>query len=174
MTDPIPMTRMFDLGVLSDAGYATTITASPSELERLAEWEDVEEVSLFQGEVTLKRLSQTRFRFEAKLTVEITQRCVVTLEPVRSYISREFTRQLHYTPARYPEKGGAITLGAAEDEAPEEIHSPQFDLAGPLLEEFSLAIDPYPRAPGVAFSPPEEQADVAENPFAVLKGLKRG
>jgi uncharacterized metal-binding protein YceD (DUF177 family) len=174
MTDRMPMTRMFDLGDLSDAGYATTVTASPSELDRLAEWEDVEEVSLFQGEVTLKRQSQTRFLYAARLTVELTQSCVVTLDPVRSHISREFTRQLHYTPARHPGKGGAITLGAAEDEAPEEIDSLKFDLAGPLLEEFSLAIDPYPRAPGVTFNPPEEQLDASENPFAVLKGLKRG
>ena len=42
------------------------------------------------------------------------------------------------------------------------------------MEEFLLAIDPYPRAPGVAFQPPEGMADKPESPFAVLKGLKSG
>jgi uncharacterized metal-binding protein YceD (DUF177 family) len=174
MTDPIPMTRVFDLSDLSDAGYATTITASPAELQRLAEWEDVEAVSLFQAEVTLKRLSQTRFAYQATLTAELTQSCVVTLGPVRSHISREFTRQLHFIGMRHPEKGGAIALVATQDEEPEEIESLKFDLAAPLLEELSLAIDPYPRAPGVVFAPPEEPLQPSENPFAVLKGLKRG
>jgi len=173
MTDRIPITRTFDLGDLSDAGHATTITASAAELQRLAEWEDVAAISLFQGEVTLKRLSPTRFTYAARLTAEVTQNCVVTLEPVRSHIERTFTRQLHYATARHPEKGGALTLGAADDEVPEEIESLKFDLAGPLLEELSLAVDPYPRAPGVAFTPPEEPKDAGDNPFAVLKGLKR-
>ncbi len=55
---------------------------------------------------------------------------------------------------------------------PEEIDSTRFDLAAPLLEEFSLAIDPYPRAPGVAFDAPATTEDPPENPFAVLGKLK--
>jgi uncharacterized metal-binding protein YceD (DUF177 family) len=174
MTDHVPITRLFDLSDLSDAGYATKITASQAELARLAEWEGVSAVSLFEAIVMLKRLSQTRFLYEGKLTADLTQSCVVTLEPVQSCLSREFSRELHYSPLRYPEKGGALSLASAEDDAPEEIESLKFDLAGPLLEELSLAIDPYPRAAGVAFEPPEESSDAAESPFAVLKRLKRG
>lgn len=174
MSDRIPITRIFDLSDLSDAGYATTVIATPSERERLAAWEDIAGVNLFQGEVTLKRRSPTRFIYQAKLTAELTQACVVTLEPVQSRIERQFTRELHFAPHKYAQKGGAITLGAAEDDAPEEIESLKFDLAGPLLEELSLAIDPYPRAPGVTFEAPQEQLDASENPFAVLKALKRG
>jgi hypothetical protein len=42
------------------------------------------------------------------------------------------------------------------------------------MEEFLLAIDPYPRAPGVAFQPPEGVNEPPESPFAALKGLKSG
>ena len=65
-----------------------------------------------------------------------------------------------------------VVLAPADDEGPEEIDSLHYDLAEPLIEEFLLAIDPYPRAPGVAFTPPEGQRDAAESPFAVLKSLK--
>jgi hypothetical protein len=36
-----------------------------------------------------------------------------------------------------------------------------------------LAIDPYPRAPGVAFELPETESIKPESPFAVLSRLKR-
>jgi hypothetical protein len=41
-----------------------------------------------------------------------------------------------------------------------------------VLEELVLAIDPYPRKPGVAFQPPADEGGQAEHPFAVLKKLK--
>jgi len=61
-----------------------------------------------------------------------------------------------------------------EDDVPEEISSLHYDLAAPLVEELVLAIDPYPRAPGVEFAPPEDGEQAPESPFAVLKGLKSG
>jgi hypothetical protein len=56
---------------------------------------------------------------------------------------------------------------------PEEIDSLHYDLTAPLIEEFILALDPYPRAPGVEFQAPEGEG-APESPFAVLKGLKSG
>ena len=55
---------------------------------------------------------------------------------------------------------------------PETIVSLDYDLAAPLLEEFALAIDPYPRKAGAAFAVPAEPDDAPESPFAVLKTLK--
>ena len=131
-------------------------------------------VTHFEGRVVLKRLSPTRFAYDAELTADVVQSCVVTLEPVETHISRSFSRALHYTPRRRDEKSGIVSVISVEDEGPEEIDSLKFDLAGPLLEEFSLAVDPYPRAPGVAFEPPAGEEPKRANPFAVLKGLKRG
>jgi uncharacterized metal-binding protein YceD (DUF177 family) len=174
MDTDTPIQRIYDLGTLSEAGYEKTITASDTELARLAKWEGVEGVTRFEGRVTLKRLSQKRFRYEAELGAEVLQDCVVTLEPVHTQISRKFSRDLHYIPGRPDEKPDLVTLSAIEDETTEEIGSLRFDLAGPLLEEFSLAVDPYPRAPGVEFDLPGDEAAKPDSPFAVLKSLKRG
>jgi hypothetical protein len=67
-----------------------------------------------------------------------------------------------------------IVILPGDDDLPEEIESLHFDLAGPLIEEFLLAIDPYPRAPGVAFQAPEGMGAKPESPFDVLKRLKSG
>jgi hypothetical protein len=66
-----------------------------------------------------------------------------------------------------------LTVAPGDDDSPEEIESPRYDLAGPLLEEFVLAIA-YPRAAGVAFEAAVPQTPAPESPFAVLKRLKRG
>ena len=59
---------------------------------------------------------------------------------------------------------------ALEEDAPEEIDSLHYDLAAPLIEEFVLAIDPYPRAPGVEFRPPGTRQKTP--PKALLPCLK--
>jgi hypothetical protein len=41
-----------------------------------------------------------------------------------------------------------------------------------VLEELNLALDPYPRAPGVTFEAPKDEPKAAESPFAVLAKLK--
>jgi hypothetical protein len=168
-----PIERIYDLAKLSEAGDEVQIRASADDLTRLAEWAGVDRVECFEGKVSLRKLSPTRFGYEAVLSADVVQSCVVTLEPVKSHIARSFVRVLHYSSGRPMRDEGQLTLAAGEDEAPDEIASTRFDLAEPLLEEFSLAIDPYPRVPGVAFEPPEAAASPAENPFAVLKRLKQ-
>jgi uncharacterized metal-binding protein YceD (DUF177 family) len=170
----IPLERFHDLSNLPDAGYETSIVASPEELLRLAEWLGVEEVTRLQGRVTVHPQAKTRFLLECDYEADIVQRCVVTLEPVRNHIAQSFTRELHFTPGlhRFADKGGMVPSAAVDDDGPEEIESTRYDLAAPLLEEFSLAIDPYPRAPGVAFESGSDD-DQTESPFAVLEKLKR-
>ncbi len=103
------------------------------------------------------------------------QSCVVTLAPVRSTIARRVVRALHISPAVHQseDRGGVLTLGV-EDDVSEEIEGPNYDLAGPVLEEFALAIDPYPRAPGVTFEAPADALGRPESPFASLERLKSG
>ncbi len=122
------------------------------------------------------KLAPDRFGLSFHLTADVTQSCVVTLEPVKSGMERRFSRELHFIgPARHKpvsdNSGPDLVLDALE-EGPEEIESLHYDLAGPVLEEFVLALEPYPRCPDVEFSPQIDAPDRPESPFAVLKGLK--
>ena len=175
-SDAPPLGRFTDLNRLGQAGAQVTIETKGDDLARLAQWAGVGSIEKFSATVDLRRLSQTRFKLDYALVADLTQSCVVTLEPVLSHIEREFSRELHVTGSAgaAADKSGVLTLGAAEDEGPEEIASPHFDLAGPLLEEFLLGIDPYPRAEGAAFQAAEDPPDAPDNPFAVLKSLKTG
>lgn len=174
MSDAPPIERIYELGKLSEAGDEVLIKASGDDLTRLAQWADLLGVERFEGAVSLRKISPTRFAYDAVLTVDIVQACVVTLDPVRSHIAHSFARELHYTPPlkRHEDIAGELMLAAGDDDVPDEITSTRYDLAGPLLEEFVLAIDPYPRAPGVAFEAPADAVAKPESPFAVLKKLK--
>lgn len=171
--DALPFSVPYDLHKLSDAGAEVDVSASDDQRKWLAEWAGVDEVSSFAARVALNRPAPNRFTYQAALTAEITQSCVVTLEPVHSRLSIEISRSLHLS--KMPSRTGISQddrLGGA-DEGPEEIDSPLYDLASPLLEEFALAIDPYPRAAGVVFERSPSERDQPENPFKVLKSLKR-
>lgn len=166
-----PLQHMFYLGDLSQAGATVTVKPEPGDLPRLAAWAGVQAVKAFQGIVSLRRISTTRFGFEADLAADVVQACVVTLEPVESRIARHIVRELHLV-QRAPMEAGELTLAAGDDDVPETISSLDYDLAAPLLEEFALAIDPYPRKAGATFAPPADPEESQESPFAVLKSLK--
>jgi len=171
---PPPIERLYDLNRLSEAGYEAAIELAPDELAKLARWVDVIGVGRFEGRVSLTRLSSTRFNYAAHLEADIVQACTVTLEPVSAKLSLDFTRALHLVPQvkKMLDFSGELSPAAGDADVPEEIDNTRFDLAAPLFEEFSLVIDPYPRAPGVAFDAPADAEDRPENPFAVLGKLK--
>jgi hypothetical protein len=171
-----PIERLYDLNRVSEAGYETTIVLDERQRRQLAAWVDVVGVNKFEARVSLRRLSSSRFAYAARLDADIVQSCTITLEPVYASLSMDLTRALHLVPhvKKTLDFSSELSPAAGEDDVPEEIESSRYDLAAPLLEEFSLAIDPYPRAQGVAFEEAKEAAEVRENPFAVLKSLKEG
>jgi uncharacterized metal-binding protein YceD (DUF177 family) len=164
----------YDLGGLGRAGAELRVEADAEQRARIAAWADVGAVEAFGAAVKLTRAATDRFVLDATLTADIVQDCVVTLEPVRSHIERVVHRELHLAHRTRFKAGESPPPAVAdgEDDVPEEIESPHYDLAAPLLEELVLAIDLYPRAPGVEFAAPAEPQTAPESPFAVLKSLK--
>jgi uncharacterized metal-binding protein YceD (DUF177 family) len=173
-----PLVVTFDLARLADAGKEVLLAPTPEERAALARWMGVTRFDSLKGKVRLDKLGGGYFGFEAEVTADVVQPCVVTLEPVRSHIAREFRRNFHVAErARKaaPKKRAVIVPSTAvmeSDDEPEELSTSVLDVAAPVLEELSLAIDPYPRRPGAVFQPPAGKDKPAENPFAVLKSLK--
>jgi uncharacterized metal-binding protein YceD (DUF177 family) len=166
----------FDLSRLADAGKEISLKPTPEQRIGLAGWAGVDSVETLNGVVHLKRLGVGHFSYEAHFTADVVQACVVTLAPVRSHIEREFQRFFQVADVR---RAAPVTRAIElpsnaimDDEEPEILSSPVLDIAAPVLEELALAIDPYPRALGVAFKPPPDDKGSADSPFAVLKKLK--
>jgi len=171
---PVPFQKFYDLSSLSQGGDEVVIAPNEAERAALAKFAGLEKVKSLEARVVLNRPSPNRFLLGYSLRADIVQACVVTLDPVENRIALDFERELKL--AHRQRRGAAPdTFEAAEgqDEGPEDIDSPQYDLAAPVMEEFVLAIDPYPRAPGAKLDLPEPGVPAADNPFAVLKNLKK-
>jgi uncharacterized metal-binding protein YceD (DUF177 family) len=178
-----PFSAIFDLGTLRESGAEITLAPKPAERAAIAQWLGIESLDSFKAAIRLSRHGEDHYFYEARFEADVVQACVITLDPVPSHLSGEFRRALRLLPrpskakrrkTAAVEAPAAIELAALDPgvDEPELLDSPLFDLAAPVLEELSLALDPYPKAPGAVFEAPPEPADPSENPFAVLEKLK--
>jgi uncharacterized metal-binding protein YceD (DUF177 family) len=177
MTDGLPLSHDYNLARLGNAGDTVRFAADDAQRADIARWSGVVSLERFEVQVDIRKSSPSRFGLDYHLTADVTQSCVVTLDPVPAHIDHRFTRELHFAgPVRHKpvqgDSGTDLVLDSAAEEGPEEIESLHYDLAGPVLEEYVLSLEPYPRCPGVEFAPESEPPEARNNPFAVLKGLK--
>lgn len=97
------------------------------------------------------------------LRAEVEQECVVSLAPLRAVIEEPVAWRL--LPEGMPPSDGEAD--------PDDIESPRgvADLGEALAQQLSLALDPYPRAPGASL--PEDPGAGPGGPFAALAKLRR-
>lgn len=169
---------LYDLTNLPEHGTDLTIAPGFDERAQIAAWLHVESLEDFKASIKLSRASSGRFLYRAHFDADVVQACVVTLEPVSSHLSADFERSYQLTPttSRSGRKRNAppvVAPNQEDDDAPEFVDSPVIDIAAPILEELSLALDPYPRREGASFAQPEPAENATNNPFAILKTLKR-
>jgi Large ribosomal RNA subunit accumulation protein YceD len=154
-------------------GRHVRIEADESERHKIAEALGVVGVAALTAEFDLRRLGADIFGVRGTLSAAVDQTDIVTLEPVRQEVAE--TIDLTLAPAEGPRQGNAP--GAAGGEPTEErdlYRNGEIDLGAIAQEHLALGLDPYPRAPGVAFSGHvEDESGPEESPFAVLERLKR-
>ena len=109
------------------------------------------------------------WRIEARLGATVVQDCVVTLAPVVTRIEEPVL--IRYLAGLAEPEGG-------EAEVPEEDVEPLpalLDLGGVMVEALSLALPPWPRAPGVALAEADEAPEEGgARPFAGLRDRLEG
>lgn len=123
---------------------------------------------------TLAPAPNDAWLLEGRLTAQVEQGCVVTLAPVTTSIAEGIRRV--YSPHAAAPEGDEIEM--PDDEI--EPLGPVIDPGEVLVEELSLALPLYPRAPGAALpdDPLVGDADADEagdtrRPFAGLAALLR-
>ncbi len=131
------------------------------------------------GDKTTGQEAAGLLRLSGHLSAELSQACVVTLEPVTSRIEENFT-QLYSLDLPAPRDangdatGGAEVVVDPETEAPPEPLGPEgLDLGEVVAQQLAMALDPYPRAPGATLEAVPGATAAAGRGFAVLEALKR-
>lgn len=159
------------------ARNGTTLQESATEAERdaIAAAFALPAVAALRIEARISREGRDGWSVEGRVVASLTQSCVLTLAPVDAEIDEPFSRT--YQPGA--ERADADLLIDPEAADPPEPLGDGVDLGAVALETLALGLEPYPRAPGVAFesrivAPPgvEPLTDEAARPFAGLAALK--
>lgn len=145
------------------------ISANAEERAALARRFDLQAIDRLDADFTLRRAGTGVIHVNGTVRGDVVQSCVVTLEPVPAHVQDTFAVDFAADADTQAEEE-EIDFDAADP--PEPIQNGHIDLGELAAEHLSLALDPYPRAPGAALPARESREDVPErpvNPFSILK-----
>jgi uncharacterized metal-binding protein YceD (DUF177 family) len=156
---PYPVT----LAHVPAGGQSLLLIAEAGQRTALAKRFELLDLLSLTGELELRPAPEGRVQVTGRLVAEVDQACVVTLEPVRARIEEPVAWRL-LPDGMEPSDG---------DDDPDDIPAENgvVDLGEALAQQLSLALNPYPRAPGAEL-PAEATDGSAHGPFAALAKLK--
>jgi uncharacterized metal-binding protein YceD (DUF177 family) len=169
MTALPEMHRPVALGQIGTAGLEREVVATAAECAAIAARLLLPAVAALACRFRLSNAGAGVVLAEGRLTARVTQECVVTLDPFEVDLAEDF--RVRFVPEdQFDADDDSIDL-ESDDEIP--YAGSHIDLGDAAVEQLALALDPYPRKPGVALPeegapPPAEDAPPATSPFAAL------
>jgi uncharacterized metal-binding protein YceD (DUF177 family) len=171
-TLPRQIVRLADPG--ARGSLPVLVTPDAAARAAIARHLDIRDIRKLRFEGTLTPEGRRDWTLTATLGATVVQDCVVTLDPVVTRIDEPVTR-------RYLADMPEPTLGEVEmpeDDTIEPLPA-SLDLAAVMVEALSLALPPFPRAPGAELGeltvtePGSAPLDADTiRPFAGLAGLR--
>jgi len=147
------------------------IEADAAECAALAKRLGVPAVKSFAATIRLRLTGGGKIiRLSGHIKAALEQICVVTLEPMESSVEEDFSRL-------YSVEAGdemAEVVIEIDEDVPDPVEDGQIDMGEAAAEHLALAMDPFPRSPGAAFTPPPEEPPEPEekpSPFGALAAL---
>lgn len=176
-----PFSYLVKVGNISANPVAVTISADAEERAGLAKLWSILEVKAMSATFEVRRWKRDGVRLKGRVSADIVQACVVTLDPVESHIDEPV--DVLFVPegsklARLPvtTESSEILLDPDGPDAPEIFTGDSIDAGEVATEHVALAIDPYPRKSDASFDghiESTEEDDRKPSPFAVLKDWKK-
>lgn len=174
------LSRPIVLTTVPAEGQGFRLESTPRERAALAKRFDLLDLPALdaEGEISVSNHGR-RARVEGIIRARVVQSCVVTLDPVEVDIEERFVRTYAVSPST--SAGQEIVVDVEGEDPPEPVVNGMVDIGEAVAETLGLALDPYPRAPGVEL-PGVDAAEEGEkgrapaesgreSPFSALKGL---
>ncbi len=168
-----PFSRVVRVERVPPGGKHFHIEANESERRAIAEALGILGVSALSAEIDVRRLADAAVGVSGTLAASVVQTDVVTLEPLAQEVMEDIDVAL------LPAESRRRRDRRGEDEeqpadARDVYENGEIDLGAIAVEHLALGLDPYPRAPGVAFPGHiEDDPSLGDSPFQALKRLKR-
>ena len=162
---------------IPDTGLHRKLEASAAERQAIAEVGGLRAVLSAQADLDVVPKSGGRVQVTGTVRARIGQTCVVTLDPMESEIDEEV--DLIFAPEAEVRRLADLMEEGHDDneqvaDPPEAIVNGIIDLGRLATDALFLAVDPYPRKPGVVFEAEVIAPDPEDHPFAILKALQDG
>lgn len=177
MTGPDPWRAPVTVAHIPDTGLHRELEASAAERQAMADLAGVREILSARASFDIVPKSGGRVQVTGHVRARVGQTCVVTLDPMESEIDEEV--DLIFAPEAEVRRLADLIEEGQDDEEPPEVADPPeaivngiIDLGRIATDALFLAIDPYPRKPGVVFEAEVTALDPEDHPFAALKALQ--
>ena len=174
MTEDLEFSRPFDISRIAPEGASETITATAEECQAIAARFGVEAVHSVSATIHIQPWKRGGFRARGEATANITQTCVVTLDPFDSVVHAQLDQIFIAKTGRLAADDVEIVVSHDEDDIG-YINDDEMELGEFAVEALCLELDPYPRKDGAELPVSSTETLAGEpkaNPFAVLKQLK--
>ena len=173
MTEDLEFSRLFDISRIAPEGASETITATAEECQAIAVRFGVEAVQSVSATLHIQPWKRGGFRARGEATANITQICVVTLEPFDAVVRAPLDQIFIAGTGRLAADDVEIVVSHDEDDIG-YITDGEIELGEFAVEALCLELDPYPRMEGAELPVSSTETLAGEpkaNPFAVLKQL---
>lgn len=176
--EALEFSRRLRLDRLAGGDVEEELAATAQERAALAKRFGVLNIARLEGKLRVCRPADGPLvRVDGRLRAEVTQTCVVTLEPVTQEVEEAFVQLFTLSPEPRTRE---VFVSPEDEDAPEPLTGNAVDLGEVLSEQLALALDPYPRRADVEFEgasfgkAEEEDEEARDTPFAALERLKAG
>lgn len=160
---------------IPERGLTVTRAATGEELIELARELDIPSCERVRVAYEIKPQGNGRYKFTGTLEADVTQACVVTLDPVPARLSEAFAIELAPAAELVDQEPVAGDREVSSVPDTEPIEDGRIEVGTMVFGVLSAALPPYPRKEGAAFDwvDPKLAADPdAASPFAALARLK--
>jgi hypothetical protein len=149
-----PVSFVANVARLPQKGMPVVVEADAKQRARLAAHHGLVSVERYRAELLVAPWKRHGVKVTGNVEADIVQECVVTLDRLGTDISEEVYAV--YLPEHSKlgregfHTGGEILLDIDGPDSPETFSGETIDVGALAEEFFELAIDPYPRKPGVS------------------------
>jgi hypothetical protein len=172
MTSPLDWT--YAVATIGKSGLSEERRATEAERAAIAKALDILSCEDLIARYEIEPLGSGRFLLRGDVEADVTQACIVTLDPVPAHLSDRFTVEFRPDDEVTHDDAGEREILSGEDIEP--IKGGRIDAGRIIFEHISAVLDPYPRKPDVEFDwrDPKAEADAkAGGAFAALAKLKQ-
>ena len=164
-----PVSFKANVGRLPAKGMPVIIEADVKQRESLAAIHGLVSVERYRAELLVTPWKRNGVKVSGFVKAEITQACVVTLDPIAAHIRATVGGLFLPEDSKLARQGfnspGEIVLDADGPDSPETFSGDTIDVGALAEEFFGLGIDPYPRKADAAIQIPGEADGAPDGPL---------